>query len=105
MLKLGLFFVSSINLAHKTDFYKRAYAFLPMYLLGPPRPRDLQKSPPWVGLRYINKTKSAVCSVCTTVIFVVIMGACTQAVDTVFLFLDSVPVRKFTLVAWDFVSP
>ena len=51
MLKLGLFFVSSINLAHKTDFYKRAYAFLPMYLLGPPRPWDLQKSPPWVGLK------------------------------------------------------
>ena len=49
MLKLGLFFVSSINLAHKTDFYKRAYAFLPMYLLAPPRPWDLQKSPPWVG--------------------------------------------------------
>ena len=36
MLKLGLFFVSRISLAHKTDFYKRAYAFLPMYLLGPP---------------------------------------------------------------------
>ena len=43
-----------------------------------------------------NKTKSVVCSVCTTVIFVVIMGACTQAVDTVFLFLDSVPLRKNT---------
>ena len=38
-------------------------------------------------LRYINEiTKSAFCNVCTTVILVVISGACTQTVDTVFLF-------------------
>ena len=45
MLKLGLFFVSRISLAHKTDFYKRAYAFLPMYLLGPPPPLGSSKKP------------------------------------------------------------
>ena len=47
-------------------------------------------------LRFDNEIKSAFCNVCSMVISVVIMGACTQAVDTVFLFLDSVPFRKNT---------
>ena len=46
MLKLGLFFVSSISLAHKIGFYKRAYAFLPMYLLGPRAPGIFKKARP-----------------------------------------------------------
>ena len=50
VLKLGLFFVSRISLPHKIDFHKHTYAFLTMYLVGPPRPWDLQKSPPLVGL-------------------------------------------------------
>ena len=37
-------------------------------------------------LRYVNEIKSAFCNVCSMVISVVIMGACTQAADTVFLF-------------------
>ena len=49
VLKLGLFFVSRISLPHKIDFHKHTYAFLTMYLVGPPRPWDLQKSPPLVG--------------------------------------------------------